>query len=710
VTPARGSDKEDGMADGGWTHQESPFHRGEREVQARVGVRDKMEGFGRRVIRDHMPQQHRDFYAGLPFLVVGTVDAAKRPWASILAGPPGFVTSPDDRSLRVAACPLAGDPLQATLAAGALIGVLGIELATRRRNRLTGTVAAVGADGFAIAVRQAFGNCPQYIQARAATFEPDHETGRAPSIHRSDRLDAAACRLVDRADTLFIATAFSDASDDPATGADVSHRGGKPGFVRIEDERTLVFPDYAGNLHFNTIGNILLEPRAGLLFVDFDGGEVLYLSASAEVVWDGEEVRAFAGAERLVRLHVEETIRVESSLPLRFAFGDYSPSLDATGSWSQALETIAADRERDAYVGYEVFRVEKESETVSSFYLRRADGKALASHQAGQFLPIRVAIPDVSEPARRNYTVSDGPNREYYRLSIKREDGGLVSGFLHDHARPGFRLEAMAPRGKFVVDATVDRPVVLISGGVGITPMIAMTNHLISEERRTRHVRPTFFIHGTTNGRTLAFDRHLRSLARVHDSLKVHIRFSRPDAVDRLGDRHDSVGRVDMALLKAVLPFDDHDFYLCGPVGFMQSLHDGLIGLGVRDDRIHYESFGPATVLERSRRQPPSAASGIAVDPVTVRFAASDVEAEWSPDRGTLLELAEASGLSPAFGCRSGICGTCATRITCGAVHYYVEEPVGPRADGEVLLCCATPQATSGVDGCGTEHGVVLDL
>jgi hypothetical protein len=697
------------MSDGGWSHESSPFHAGERAVQERLGVRDKLESFGRRVIRDYMPEQHRAFYGLLPFLVIGTVDDEGRPWASILAGPAGFISSPDPRSMRIAAKPLAGDPLQATLYEGAEVGILGIQLETRRRNRLTGRVAAVTADGFEVAVRQSFGNCPQYIQTRAVTFEKRHGAKAAAPTFRRDRLDAPAKALIERADTLFIATAYADGSDDPARGADVSHRGGKAGFVRVEDDRTLVFPDYSGNLHFNTIGNIQLNPRAGLLFLDFDRGDVVYLTARAEVVWEGEAVRAFAGAERLLRFDVEQMIRVEASLPLHFAFGEYSPFLDATGSWSEALGTIAANRERDTFIAYEVFKVEAESETIRSFFLRRADGKALASYEAGQFLPIRLAIPGTAKPVLRTYTVSDSPNREYYRLSVKRGAGGLVSNFLHDHAEPGFRLEAMAPRGKFVLDATAQRPVVLISAGVGITPMIAMTNHLINEGRRTRSFRRIYLIHGTMNGRTLAFGRHLRTLARVHESLTLHIRFSQPSADDRLGESHDSVGRVDLALLKSVLPFDDYDFYLCGPVAFMQSLYDGLTSLGVREERIHYELFGPATVLKHDQQSARVTSGQIAAGPVRVRFAASQVEAEWSPEKGTLLDLAEAAGLAPDFGCRSGICGTCAIRITCGAVDY-VETPVGPRGEGEVLICCATPRSTTGPETCGDRHGVILDL
>ena len=696
------------MPQDAWTSEQSPFHQGEQEVQERLGVREKMEAFGRRVIRDHMPDEHRAFYGALPFLLVGSVDGEGRPWASILAGPPGFLTSPDARRLRVAARPLPGDPLNETLAEGADIGLLGMQLETRRRNRMNGRVTALGDSAFEVTVDQSFGNCPQYIQTRAVAFQPD--TLSKP-VDRSDRLDDAARAMIGKADTLFIATSTAGEKRSADYGADVSHRGGKPGFVQVEDDRTFVFPDFAGNLHFNTVGNLVVNPRAGFLFVDFASGDLLYLTGRTEIVWQGEDLAAFIGAERLIRFTVDAVIRVEGGLPLRFDFGEYSPMLAHTGSWEQAAGTMAAEQERNTYLDYDVFKVEKESETISSFYLKRADGKGLATYEPGQYLPIRLEIPGRAEPAVRTYTLSDAPNPEHYRLSIKREPGNaLVSNFFHDHVGPGFRLQAMAPRGHFTLSAKEERPAVLISAGVGITPMIAMVNRILKEGQRTRHYRPTHFIHGAANGTVQAFGPHLRRLAAEQDFLRLHVRFSQPGPADRLGETHDSEGRIDVDLLKAFLPFDDHDFYLCGPPGFMQSLYDGLTGLGVRPERISYEAFGPATVLTHEPAEDEAASRrDVAEGPVKVAFAKSGIEATWSPDQGTLLELAEAEGLSPAFACRSGICGTCATPIKCGDVDY-LEEPSAPHGDDEVLICCSTPRSASGDQSCGEDVGVILDL
>jgi ferredoxin-NADP reductase/predicted pyridoxine 5'-phosphate oxidase superfamily flavin-nucleotide-binding protein len=694
----------------------SPFHAGEHEVQERLGIRDKMEAFGRRVIRDHMPDQHREFYAMLPFVLIGSVDDDGWPWASIVTGRPGFLSTPDTRTLRVSGPLLYGDPLAKTLKPGAPVGVLGIQPETRRRNRLTGRISEADADGFSIAIDQSFGNCPQYIQARDTEILPTIDTPGAPRpVRRLEHFDPAVRGVIENADTLFVATCYEptthpEGEQAAALGADVSHRGGKPGFVRIEDERTFIFPDFAGNYHFNTVGNMMRNPRAGYLFIDFESGDLVYLTGETEIVWDGPELHAFVGAERLIRFRAREVLHVAASLSLRFAFQEYSPLLDQTGSWQQAEDIIATESERNRYTRFEVADIRRESETIKSFYLQRADGKTISPSEPGQHLPIRVAIPgDDNKPALRTYTVSDAPGREHYRLSIKREDTGLVSRHFHDRLRAGDQIEAMAPRGKFVLDRSSMRPVVLVSAGVGITPMIAMANFIVDESARTGQFRRTFFIHGARNGRSHAFANHVRELATAHEGLTVHTRYSSPRPEDRLGKTYDSEGRVDVALLKQVLPLDDYDFYLCGPAGFMREMFEGLTELGIRPERIRYESFGPATVLAPAEATAAEAAPVVLSDPVKVHFAKSKIDATWSSDVGTLLDLAEVNGIDAAFSCRSGICGTCATRIACGAVDY-LDEPSAPHDGGEVLICCATPRVAAGSNTGGDDRGVVLDL
>lgn len=309
----------------------SPWHAGERQLQQRAGVAERMEAFGRKVIRDQLPEQHRDFYRQLPFVLLGSVDAESRPWASILEGAPGFAHSPEPRLLRLDSLLQAGDPAAAALEAGAAVGLLGIELHTRRRNRLNGQIQRIDPQGLTIAVEQSFGNCPKYIQLRQFELARGEPEAALPAAERLDGLDQAARALIAGADTCFVASYIEQA--DGHRAVDLSHRGGQAGFVRVEGD-CLTLPDFAGNLHFNTLGNLLLNPRAGLLFIDFSSGELLQLSGRTRLLLEGPEIQAFQGAERLWQLRVERLVRRPAALALRWQFQGYSPHSLQTGSWA----------------------------------------------------------------------------------------------------------------------------------------------------------------------------------------------------------------------------------------------------------------------------------------------------------------------------------------------------------------------------------------
>lgn len=313
----------------------SPFHDGEQLAQERAGIPHKMDAAARRGIRDFMPDQHRSFFAQLPYVVVGSLDADGQPWASLLTGAPGFIASPDDRQLVVRALPPAADPLHGTLRLGASLGILGIELHTRRRNRANGIVSEVSDTGFRLRIEQSFGNCPKYIQARMPTEVGSGDaTGYrdvpAQRVHQARTLDPEMRRIIRKADTFFIASAHPEAHIAGAAthGVDVSHRGGNPGFVRLDDASDrLTVPDYVGNFFFNTLGNLLLNPRAGLLFIDFDSGDLLYLAVEVEIIWDGPELAADERAQRLLRMRVLAARRLEHALPWQWSPPELSPHL-----------------------------------------------------------------------------------------------------------------------------------------------------------------------------------------------------------------------------------------------------------------------------------------------------------------------------------------------------------------------------------------------
>jgi uncharacterized protein len=682
----------------------SPFHPGEQELQSRTGKRDMMEIFGRRAIRNYMPDQHRDFFAQLPFLVVGNVDEAGWPWVSILSGHPGFLASPDPGTLQVRATAPEGDPLaRALTGAGAPLGLLGIELMSRRRNRMNGRVSETSPAHFSVSVDQSFGNCPQYIQNRSVDFIRDPA---APldnhSMESFTSLDFMAENLIGSADTFFVSSYLVTKDQPEIEGVDVSHRGGMPGFVKVEGN-TLTIPDYPGNYHFNTFGNFLLNPKAGLTFMDFTTGDLLMLTGGVELLWDHDEtVTAVKGSERAWRFTLDHGIRLKNALPFRATFQDYSPHSEMTGNWAQADALKAAEAKREEWRPYRLARIKDESSVIRSFYFEPTDGHSLLPFKAGQFLTLRLATEDNADPVIRTYSVSSAPGEDFYRISVKREGDGHISRYLHDQLKPGDVIEARAPRGTFFIDPMETRPAVLLAGGVGITPMLSMALHVVSEGVRTRHMRPLTIFHSAQSTEQRAFSNLFNLLQQQTDgAIRYYSFISRPAADEKPGVHFNGRGRLHADVFRQALGLDDYDFYLCGPPAFMQAMYDAARGLGVRDARIFAEAFGPASLV----RQPDEGATLFEpeeeADLSIIHFAASGFEQRWTAGDATLLETAENQGLSPPFSCRDGKCGSCATKIKSGTVAYRTK-PTATINEDEVLLCCSVPARSSDT--------VVLDL
>lgn len=306
-----------------------PWHRGELAAQALAGVDPARSAAIAPFFRPFLNEQHLAFWPQLPIVVAGAVDDGGLPWATILEGGPGFASAPDDRHLRVAAEPAADDPARAGLAPGKSIGLLGIQLETRRRNRLNGRIVGAGDCGLDVEVGVAFGNCPKYIHTRALAPVDDAAFAPAPA-ETSAGLDDAARAAIAGAGVFFVASY----ADEGARGVDVSHRGGRPGFVATDGD-WLTIPDFSGNQFFNTLGNLLATGRAGLLFPDFATGDMLQLSGVAEVLYDDPRQAAFAGAERLWRVHAERVVRRRGALRWRGAVAEVSPFVARTGVWAE---------------------------------------------------------------------------------------------------------------------------------------------------------------------------------------------------------------------------------------------------------------------------------------------------------------------------------------------------------------------------------------
>ncbi|UWR21722.1 pyridoxamine 5'-phosphate oxidase family protein [Sulfitobacter sp. S190] len=534
---------------------DTPFHAGEIEAQKRAGAGD-VASWAAGFIRDAMPDQHRAFFSNMPFLVTSGEDSAGFIWTTLIEGRDGFIESPDPRRLTLDTAIDARDPLAAAFNAGADIGVLGIELASRRRNRMSGTIRPENGS-YVIDVRQSFGNCPQYIHERTWRRVTDHTPADALS---GDHLTPSQSALVRGADTLFIGSGHTGRGDAASDGFDASHRGGAPGFVEVAAPDRLRIPDYAGNNFFNTIGNLMTDPRIGLVFVDFATGGLLHVSGRARVDWapsgmDNPAIR------RMIDVTVERVIERPAALSLRWAADDAD------------LRTLIVQRKV------------VEADGLTSFYLAAADGDALAPFEPGQHLPVELAVPGAAEPVRRSYSLSGPADAKTYRLTIKREDKGTASRFLHDNIAQGDTIAARRPSGDFVVPCSTC-PLVLVSVGVGLTPMLSILHSVASEQTD----RPAWYVHGARDGAQHALGDEVTQLAAMRDNIHVHTAYSRPRDTDLT---HDQTGRITAQSLLSLGAGPDAQYMLCGPAAFLSDIRTGLEDAGVPAGNIHFETFGP---------------------------------------------------------------------------------------------------------------------
>jgi ferredoxin-NADP reductase/ferredoxin len=297
----------------------------------------------------------------------------------------------------------------------------------------------------------------------------------------------------------------------------------------------------------------------------------------------------------------------------------------------------------------------------------------------------------------RNYSLSGSPDAGYYRITVKREPNGAASGYLHTRLAVGDQLDIAAPRGTFILDRS-HAPVVLISAGIGATPVLAMLQALAAEHSD----REIWWLHAARNRREHSFAAEARSLLASLPNVHAHVYYSRPDPDDLEGRGFDSVGRLTGSLLVELEPPRDAQAYLCGPAPFMEEISAGLAAMGIDASRIHTEPFGPTPALTpgiaATPARTPHPPAGQPGNGAMVQFARSNLGVPWSHDYGSLLELAEACDVPVRWSCRTGVCHTCETTVIAGDVGYS-PDPVEPPAPGSALICCSQPR-----------DDVVLDL
>jgi ferredoxin-NADP reductase/ferredoxin len=341
--------------------------------------------------------------------------------------------------------------------------------------------------------------------------------------------------------------------------------------------------------------------------------------------------------------------------------------------------------------------IQRESDSVISIRLEDPDGAPLPPARPGQYLTVRIHLEGQETSVLRNYSLSGPPHAGYYRITVKREHDGAASGYLHTRLAVSDQLDIAAPRGTFILDRS-DAPVLLISAGIGATPVLAMLHALVHDHAE----RDVWWLHGSRSSREHTFAAEARALLASLPNVHTRVFYSRPDPNDVEGRDFDGTGRLTAALLAELEAPPDAEAYLCGPTPFMEDISAGLAAIGLDASHIHTEPFGPAPGLTPGiaamPTRTPHAPAGEPGNGPTIEFARSDLAVPWSSEYASLLELAEACDVPVRWSCRTGVCHNCETTLIAGDVDYD-PEPVEPPADGSALICCSQPR-----------DGVVLDL
>jgi ferredoxin-NADP reductase/MOSC domain-containing protein YiiM len=448
---------------------------------------------------------------------------------------------------------------------------------------------------------------------------------------------------------------------------------------------------------------LVAHRRPGFYFRVLQEGEV---GAGDNIlkITDGPERTSVAEVDALLYLPGHSREQLERALRIPALSKGWQSSFQAMLQQDSNSKTAAgnaglANEERaPAWSGFRQMRVanlRKESDSVTSFILSPVDGRSLPLFQAGQFVVLRLHLGPDKPPVLRSYSLSDLPAADHFRISVKNELNGIGSSFLCNRTREGDVLDVSAPRGSFTLLPS-QSAVVLLSAGVGATPVMSML-HTLAAERSQREI---WWIYGARNRVEHPFAQESRSLLKDLSRGREYVVYSRPADVDRVGVDFDAPGRIDTALLERIGVSRNSDFYLCGPASFLQNMRDGLGGWGVPAGNVHTEIFGSHEAITPGMAQVahnPHPPQGVPGSGPPVSFARSGITAAWDPKFKSLLELAEACDVPVRWSCRTGVCHTCMTGLIAGSIVYN-PEPLERPAPGNVLVCCSQPNADVTLD------------
>jgi len=596
--------------------QSGPFHKGELEVQTKLGVSDIARSNGT-VISNRIPGAALNFISQQSMVILGTTDINSRIWSSVIFGHTGFIEALDPSTVKIDFSNTSisiTDPFWSNIQSNKQVGMIVIELGSRRRLRINGTVEKISEYIYHIIIDQAYPNCPQYIQRRHILRAKKGQTQNKSSDICGCNLNKNQHNIISEADTFFVSSAH------PEQGNDVSHRGGKPGFVQIINKNQLRIPDYPGNNMFNTLGNFELNPAAGIVFIDFINKKVLQLTGTAKVLWYIENTdMETAGTLRFWQFDIESWRESNISFDIEWEY------LDASPHNPEVNKSDAANKALDLRVD----QIIQQSNKVKSFILK--SDETLPEFEAGSHLEVTLSDDNA---LIKHYSILSNPDiLTHYEIAVlEQPDSNGGSYAMHHDIKQGDILNCSMPRNEFTLYKKAEHSI-LIAGGIGLTPILSMVENLESRQQ-------SYELHYSARTVSeLIYKDRIKGIA--GDKCTFYT------SADR-----DSRLNLDTLLSK---PKTATHVYVCGPIRLINAVREISEINKWSDTNIHFESFGINTINDNT--------------PIELTLKRSDIKLAVPTDKSILDHLLD-NGINIAHQCKRGECGLCVTTVLEGAPDH----------------------------------------
>ena len=615
------------------------FHQGELDVQA-LANESAIALRNGQVLSSNILPGAMPFINQQNMLVISSVDEAGLPWSSVLFGPPGFIQASSSSSLLLDATKMLvnkNDPLWKNISHNPKVGVLAIELSTRRRFRVNGHIQRISGSElsnsqFEITVQQAYPNCPKFIQRRNLKIEPETQAEELPEPLTGTKIADQHKNIIRQSDSFFVSSS-SLIKNSQEHSVDASHRGGLPGFIKVLEGNRLLIPDYQGNSMFNTLGNIHVYPKAGIIIIDFESARVLQLSGSAKILWNKkDDTNHSSGTKRFWELSIEKWQETKIPQAIKWNFQDYSPHNPREISAEDVNERSVKDPNKT--MALQISHVEKKSERINLYQIKAQDGGVLPTFEAGAHLPMEAKLGDGKTVLRHYSILSSAHENRFYEIAVQNEPAGRGgSQAIHQNIALNSMINAFPPKNEFTLTQIEDH-IILIAGGIGITPMLSMLRELVEK-------KASFEIHYTAKQESdLAFKKDVLALA--------------GDRAQFYASQNPDAERLDLPHLIKNAKANSH-VYMCGPLRMISQVRELAQENGWNDSQIHFESFGAAS-------KPNDQA-------IEVHLKKSNQVVTVDPSQ-TILDALLDKNISVPFDCKRGECGMCATTVLSGDAEH----------------------------------------